>query len=131
MGIPVDVPNWSGFSMKMEKTQSAEICRLENWGWEIRNPTVCLRAIDVRTNHNMYSMWDDHLQSVSLHRVQVWPGMEEGDVIIEAPTQFWGLLQNLLRFPHDGVQELVVRVLVITIFETGTDRSEESVDARG
>jgi hypothetical protein len=56
----------------------------------------------------MYSMWDDYLQSVSHYRVQVWPGMEEGDVIIEAPTQFWDLLQNRLRFPRAGVQESVV-----------------------
>jgi hypothetical protein len=41
------------------------------------------------------------------------------------------LLQNRLRFPRAGVQESVVWVLVITILETGTDRSEESVDARG
>jgi hypothetical protein len=113
------------------KRPKAEICRLENWGWEIRNPTVCLRAIDARTNHNMYSMWDDYLQSVSHHRVQVWPGMEEGDVIIEGLTQFWGFLQNWLCFPWAGVQESVIWVLVISIFETGTDQSEETVDAKG
>lgn len=84
----------------------AGLVRLENWGWEIRNPNVCLRAIDTDTdNGTICKMWDDYLQSVKYHRVMVWPRLEEGEIMIEVPTQFFSFPQNRLRFPGSNARE--------------------------
>jgi hypothetical protein len=85
-----------------------QIVRLENWGWEIRNPNVCLRATDNNNIRDDNELWKDYLELMQRQRVQLWPGREEGQAIIEAPLQFWEFLQNRLRFPPVGLQESMV-----------------------
>jgi hypothetical protein len=85
-----------------------QIVRLQNWGWEVRNPNVCLRATDSNNISDDNELWKDYLESMRRQRVQLWPGREEGQAIIEAPPQFWEFLQNKLRFPPVGIQEIMV-----------------------
>lgn len=64
--------------------------RLPSWGWEIANPNVCLRALDMRgpgpDGEFTYLMsptrlWGDALASLSRKRFRVWP---PGGRILEA-----------------------------------------------
>lgn len=95
--------------------------RLETWGWEIRNPNVCLRAMDVQevtnTNNeqgettvlelvknNGDDLWKDYC--ASLRRYPTDFGMpNEGIAFLEAPEEFWEFLQNRTRFPRLGIDE--------------------------
>lgn len=94
------------------------IHRLPTWGWEIRNPNVCLRAMDsteitlatgettlemVKDDENL---WSDYL--ASLRRYPTDFGMpQEGLAFIEAPESFWSFPANRQRFPRLGVDEIV------------------------
>lgn len=89
--------------------------RLETWGWEIRNPNVCLRAMDVASVTNEHGqtrvdvvksedLWMDYL--VSLRRYPTDFGMpQEGIAFLEAPIEFWDFPQNRQRFPRLGIDE--------------------------
>jgi hypothetical protein len=85
-----------------------QIARLKSWGWEVRNPNVCLRATDSNNISDDNELWKDYLESMQRQRVHLWPGREEGQAIIEAPPQFWAFSQNKLRFPRVGIQERMV-----------------------
>jgi hypothetical protein len=89
----------------------AKIVRLDSWGWEIRNPNVCLRAIDsaMISEHrdaaniagDLQDLWADLLSSIQSYAVRLWPERgEEGLVRIEVPPEFWEFQQNRLRFPQ-------------------------------
>lgn len=86
------------------------IHRLETWGWEIRNPNVCLRAMDSvvngETNRTDDDLWKDYL-----HKLRRYPtdfGMpQEGIAFLEAPEEFWEFPQNRQRFPRLGIDEVL------------------------
>jgi hypothetical protein len=92
--------------------------RLPTWGWEIRNPNVCLRAMDskevklpsgetiVEIVKDHEYLWSDYW--VSLRRYPTDFGMpQEGMAFIEAPESFWSFAANRQRFPRFGVDEIV------------------------
>lgn len=74
----------------------AEIRRLKNWGWEIRNPNVCLRAIDSGNNLDE-EMWEDYLRSMKRYEGAIFP---ETEIILELPAEFFAFAQNMSRFPY-------------------------------
>ena len=112
--------NQDGQNMQWGKLPSlfpkGNIHRLPTWGWEIRNPNVCLRALDsteitssngetrVEVVKDDENLWSDY--SLSLRRYPTDFGMpHEGMAFIEAPESFWSFPANRRRFPRLGVDE--------------------------
>jgi len=95
------------------------IHRLSTWGWEIRNPNVCLRAMDSQwitlpngeshidcVRNNDETLWEDYLSS--LRRYPTDFGMpNQGIAFIEAPDSFWSFTANRQRFPRLGIDEII------------------------
>lgn len=89
--------------------------RLETWGWEIRNPNVCLRAMDVQEVVNdqgetiqelvkSEDLWKDYFASIRRYPTD-FGLVNEGIAFLEAPEEFWEFLQNRTRFPRLGIDE--------------------------
>jgi len=93
------------------------IHRLATWGWEIRNPNVCLRAMDTKEVihdgtgdramtlvKNDDLLWKDYLDK--LRRYPTDFGLpQEGIAFMEAPLEFWEFYQNRQRFPRLGIDD--------------------------